>query len=444
MSIPKALLLVVAAALLPSCGGGSDHTPSPAAEAPPLFVAIAKPTSGSAVPEGSPIEFVSVVADTDGTVVKVDYVANGTLLGSSSEAPFVFAWQGARPGTHEVTAVAVDTLGNTAVSPPVTVTVAPANSPPPPPPTSSAPGWVLQTPSGTRNDLTGVFFSDASTGWAVGVQGTILHTANGGATWVPQNSPTADSLNRVQFVSPTQGWIVGLNGTILSTGDGGATWTQSPRPTTAHLQALSFVSPTTGWIVGHSDDGGVILKTTDGGRTWSVRAPDRSQLYEAVSFVDDRTGWVGGAGVVVSTTDGGATWRSQEMQASSLGGTPFPIAFRDARFTSRTRGTLVGNARNGDTIATTTDGGATWTILRRHAPPDVLNGLAFGDAQHLWAVGSGGHVERSDDGGVTWSSQTTPTIETLRGVWFVDANTGWAVGHAGTILKTTNGGFGGS
>jgi photosystem II stability/assembly factor-like uncharacterized protein len=389
------------------------------------------------------IEFVSVVADTDGTVVRVDYVQGGTTLGSATEAPFVFVWQPPRPGSYPVIATAVDTLGHTATSPPVVVTVTQA-PPPPPPTTSSAPGWVLQNRTGLKNDLYGVFFSDANVGWAVGAQGTILHTLNAGATWVAQDSGTTEILQRVQFVSATRGWAVGLNGTILSTTNGGATWTQPQRPTTAHLYGLSFVSATTGWIVGHSDEGGLVLKTTDGGRTWSVRAPDPAQLYEAVSFVDDRNGWVAGAGVVLSTTNGGATWSRQELQASSEGGTPFPIFIRDARFASRTRGVLVGNARNGDTIATTGDGGATWTILRRHFPPEILNGVALGDAEHFWAVGSGGHVERSDDGGLTWTTQATPTIETLRGVWFVDANSGWAVGNAGTILRTSNGGAGGS
>lgn len=32
------------------------------------------------------------------------------------------------------------------------------------------------------------------------------------------------------------------------------------------------------------------------------------------------------------------------------------------------------------------------------------------------------------------------TINTLYSVFFADANTGWAVGYGGTILKTTNGG----
>jgi len=50
---------------------------------------------------------------------------------------------------------------------------------------------------------------------AVGVNGTILHTEDGGSTWKQQNSGTGEALDGVVFVSPQSGWAVGGNGTIL-------------------------------------------------------------------------------------------------------------------------------------------------------------------------------------------------------------------------------------
>lgn len=55
-------------------------------------------------------------------------------------------------------------------------------------------------------------------------------------------------------------------------------------------------------------------------------------------------------------------------------------------------------------------------------------------------LGSSGLIASSPDGGVTWSSQASPTTATLNGVWFVSGTTGWAVGDGGRILKTTTGG----
>ena len=53
-------------------------------------------------------------------------------------------------------------------------------------------------------------------GWAVGQDGTILATQNGGETWQPQTSGTPKSLLSVQFAADWQrGWAVGQDGTIL-------------------------------------------------------------------------------------------------------------------------------------------------------------------------------------------------------------------------------------
>jgi len=46
-------------------------------------------------------------------------------------------------------------------------------------------GWFEQT-SGTTNDLEGVSFTDSDNGTAVGKDGTILRTTNGGATFVEE------------------------------------------------------------------------------------------------------------------------------------------------------------------------------------------------------------------------------------------------------------------
>lgn len=119
-------------------------------------------------------------------------------------------------------------------------------------------------------------------------------------------------------------------------------------------------------------------------------------------------------------------------------------SFSDARFISPTAGTLVGSSRNGDVIATTADGGGTWTFVRTAGPTEAFLGVAFGDARHFWAVGTSGRIAASTDGGRTWAPQQSPTLQRLNGVWFIDADRGWAVGDGGTILRTTSGGRGGS
>ena len=75
--------------------------------------------------------------------------------------------------------------------------------------------------SGTTSGLQGVSFVDTKTGTAVGYQGTILRTVDGGDTWTGQFSGTNTLLNAVHFVNVDTGTAVGFGGIILRTTTGG-------------------------------------------------------------------------------------------------------------------------------------------------------------------------------------------------------------------------------
>lgn len=76
---------------------------------------------------------------------------------------------------------------------------------------------------GAANDMRGVMFVNASTGYAVGwnAGGVVLKTVNGGAGWAPQQSNSAQALNDVYFVDGLRGWAVGDQGRIVHTSKGG-------------------------------------------------------------------------------------------------------------------------------------------------------------------------------------------------------------------------------
>src|SRR5262245_22418057 len=57
--------------------------------------------------------------------------------------------------------------------------------------------------------LRAVHFIDAKEGWAVGDEGVILHTIDGGQTWDRQATGLRASLRSVMFLSPFVGWVVG-------------------------------------------------------------------------------------------------------------------------------------------------------------------------------------------------------------------------------------------
>ena len=94
-------------------------------------VSISAPTTGASYTAPANIVINVAAADSDGSIVKVDFYAGGQLLGSDASTPFSATWSNVPAGSYSLTAVATDDGGATSASQPVTVTVgAPANKPP--------------------------------------------------------------------------------------------------------------------------------------------------------------------------------------------------------------------------------------------------------------------------------------------------------------------------
>ena len=70
--------------------------------------------------------------------------------------------------------------------------------------------------SGVGVDLHDVKFIDSLAGWAVGDDGTIINTIDGGLHWTTQRSSTEHPLERIFFSDRTHGWAVGFGGTIVT------------------------------------------------------------------------------------------------------------------------------------------------------------------------------------------------------------------------------------
>ena len=74
------------------------------------------------------------------------------------------------------------------------------------------------------------------------------------------------------------------------------------------------------------------------------------------------------------------------------------------------------------------------------AVQSLLQALAAAGSRVV-AVGDYGLILLSDDAGATWRQATqVPTRTTLTAVMFVDPKRGWAVGHGGIVLATRDGG----
>ena len=262
------------------------------------------------------------------------------------------------------------------------------------------------------------------------------------ADWQTQTSNTPNALDSTSFANLTTGWAVGLNGTILATGDGGAHWSaQSSNGIFSELYGVSALDSSTVVAVGEF---GMFLKTTDGGATWVHESSGlTSEDLLSVSFAaGSQTGYaVTSAGHVFKSTDGGGTWAKLATVPSQVQGA-WKVSFRDAQ-----HGMIAGQWSTSQAVLITADGGATWShTVVTISGGGYLNAVTTYDATHALAVGVNGTILRSGDDGASWATVHTDATYDLYDVRFADASTAYAVGTApaagppGTVLRTDNGG----
>jgi photosystem II stability/assembly factor-like uncharacterized protein len=446
------ILVAVIAALLPACGGnGSGGSGNPA-----FPVTMTAPTGGQTFTAPATISISASAADPS-SVRKLEFVEGaafgqapntwngGTIVATSTQPPFHATWADAPAGVHTLVAVATDSLGAQTFSNSVTISVlGPGENPG---------GWnPIAMVQGE-----GIWFVDASEGWVVGAGGTILHSGDGGVTWVPQTSGTTQKLSVVQFVDAARGWVVGDGGIVLRTTDGGVTWTPSFPGTAGALLSLSFVDAKRGWVAGLDPS---IFETTDGGKSWAA-LPTGGLNNLAVRFADHSNGWVLSTvpsdlgfdvNAILHTTDGGLTW-TEQLQGQHPNDRFLAIDLTGAKTAWAARAGGMQHLNNG--IWTTADGGATWIeqnyTKSPNSPPGVgdpgIDALDFVSATQGWGVGgdaasgASGVIIHTEDGGQSWTTQYSPEISPgFAGVHFLDAKRGWALRADGLLLQTTTAG----
>jgi photosystem II stability/assembly factor-like uncharacterized protein len=161
--------------------------------------------------------------------------------------------------------------------------------------------------------LNSIRFTDVNNGVAVGDSGTILHTTNGGTTWLKPARATASELFCVRSLTSTTLIAVGgttFNGVIVRSTDGGSTWATTASPVAYPIHGLSFLDSLNGWLCAGN---GNIFHTTDGGQTW-INQPSgieevagTAQVFNTLLIESATTGYVGGTGgLTMKTTNGGA------------------------------------------------------------------------------------------------------------------------------------------
>jgi photosystem II stability/assembly factor-like uncharacterized protein len=312
--------------------------------------------------------------------------------------------------------------------------------------------WVRQR-SNALAWLHAVYFLDENRGWAVGGNGVVLATTDGGKEWRVLSRPTEDALRDVYFSDEQNGWLVCERSIyklktndepltfLLRTADGGATWTRvnviGAEPDVRLIRAL-FTEGGRGWVFGEA---GALYATRDNGASWErQRVPTRYLLLNG-SFLDGARGWLVGAGAtLLQTADGGTTWRAGTLTGSEPPTKNNAVETRRVRFTSvsfvdEKHGWAVGAEGR---VFATRDGGRTWAAQKSNVTAD-LSDVKFLDKYEGWAIGAEGTLIHTTDGGARWTAEASGTTHALERLFFVGRTRGWAVGFGGTIISYTSG-----
>jgi photosystem II stability/assembly factor-like uncharacterized protein len=318
--------------------------------------------------------------------------------------------------------------------------------------------WNLINPLPTNNNLTDMAFLNASQGVAVGLNGTILKSSNGGETWntVPFDSfthlnsvATPDStaificgndglliktdfsftnidtiesgqygnLNKIQFLNHSVGFCIGNDRLILKSTDAGLHWTPATSGYPGDLLDLSFPDDSVGYLTGRfytpfSSYSGTLLITRDQGSTWSL-IDSLTYTPNAVCFTDSLTGFMASFDLL-KTTDGGESWTADNLQEYS---------FTDICFQDKQNGWAITYDGN---LVKTTDGGNSWAHIAWNINTNHILGL---NQDTLLVYGYGGNIRLSRDGGNQWTLSGQGDRNALTVISFVDHDRGfiWAI-----------------
>jgi photosystem II stability/assembly factor-like uncharacterized protein len=281
-----------------------------------------------------------------------------------------------------------------------------------------------------------------------GERGHILYSDDTGTSWTQARVPTTQMLTGLHFIDAESGWAVGHDGLILASGDGGETWRVQRdglsvqhqanlelRENALHrikaLKAALAIAPedTVAELERQLEDAQFDLEDAE----LALDEPVHTAPLMDTWFQDDARGWaVGAFGTLVTTTDGGQHWASRGGELDN------PMEFHLNAVTGDGKGRVF-IAGEGGMMFRSVDSGETWESIE-----PVYDGSFFGlvyDAEHdvLIACGLQGNLFRSEDFGATWEVVETDSSITLAGGSADDGHI-VVVGGVGTVLVSSDGG----
>jgi photosystem II stability/assembly factor-like uncharacterized protein len=241
-----------------------------------------------------------------------------------------------------------------------------------------------------QTDLTAVQFPTDTIGWAVGHDGVVLQSKDGGLSWIHQTDGRATGVVAERYYSSK---IAEGNGAL--TADLDEIKLNYKNVTGQPFLSVWFETASTGYAVGAF---GTIEATTDGGKTWLpwLERVDNPQFYHLNTIR-------GIAGDIYIAGEHGMVYRLDKETNRFIG---LPTGYEGSFFgITGDKSVIVAYGLRG-TIYRSIDRGAHWAKIDDPIPALLLDGTVLNDGR-ICLVNGGGQLLLSVDQGRTFRPEAT-------------------------------------
>ncbi len=261
---------------------------------------------------------------------------------------------------------------------------------------------------------------------AVGERGIVLRSDERKANWSQAKVPVSVMLTAVTFADATRGWAVGHDGVILASTDGGASWLRCFDGNASNALMLADAKAA---VDAARAKGGKVLEDTENAlgdiEAAAKFGPSRPLL--GIWFRSAQLGYaVGAYGQAFRTDDGGLHWQSMGRALSN----PEGLHYNAIQGGPDGQLAIAGEAGR---VYRSGDGGASWKTEDTGYKGHLYGVIHTSGA--LLAYGFGGHVFRSERGGA-WTAVAQVIDKSIVGGTAQDDGSLLLAAQDGSLLRS--------